>query len=316
VLSASAHLTGRDRHLVRLVGEHRVLTTGQLAALGFANLTTARHRLSVLVRVGMLHRFRPHPETGSAPWHYVLGPVGAAMLGVEDRDEKRWLPHVRADRQLALERSPRLAHMTGRNWFFTALAADAREHGGELREWLNEAGTAARCQAAAMRFDDQYRMPHPDGAGIWAEDGRATSFLLEYDTGTEHLPVLAGKLEGYHVLAENLAWHGQPCPVLLFCFGSPRREQAARRALAAAREAGSVRIATTAIDPCVTSPAGPVWLPLPAREPGQARLADLGALPDPWQQYRDQRAREQREKQAREQALHAAEDDDEAGPAW
>jgi hypothetical protein len=182
VLSASAHLTGRDRYLVRLVGEHRVLTTSQLAALGFANLTTARHRLSVLVRLGMLRRFRPHPETGSAPWHYLLGPVGAAMLGVEDRDGKRWLPQVRADRQLALERSPRLAHMTGRNWFFTALARDAREHGGELREWLNEAGTAARCQAAVMRFDDQYQMPHPDGAGTWAEDGRATSFLLEYDT--------------------------------------------------------------------------------------------------------------------------------------
>jgi hypothetical protein len=41
--------------------------------------------------------------------------------------------------------------------------------------------------------------------------------------------VLAGKLEGCHVLAENLAWHGQPYPVLLFCFGSPRHEHAARR---------------------------------------------------------------------------------------
>jgi Replication-relaxation len=316
VLAASAHLTGRDRHLVRLVGEHRVLTTDQLAALGFGNITTARHRLSVLVRAGLLRRFRPHPEAGSAPWHYVLGPVGAAMLGVEDRDEKKWAPHVRADRQLALERSPRLAHMTGRNWFFTALARHAREHGGDLREWLNEAGTAARCAAAAIRFDDQFQMPHPDGAGTWAEDGQATSFLLEYDTGTEHLPVLAGKLEGYHVLAANLAWHDQLCPVLLFCFGSPRREQAARRALAATRQAGSVRIATTAIDPRVTSPAGPAWLPLTGHAAGQMRLAALdGALPDPWQRYRDQRARERREQAEREQALRADQDDDEAGAA-
>ena len=97
-----------------------MLTTEQLAALGFANVTTARHRLGVLVRLGLLRRFRPHPPTGSAPWHYVLGPVGAAMLGVEDRDENRWAPHVRADRQLGLERSPRLSHMTGRNWFFVA----------------------------------------------------------------------------------------------------------------------------------------------------------------------------------------------------
>jgi Replication-relaxation len=173
VLAASGHLTDRDRDLVRLVAVHRVLATSQLAALGFGNIATARHRLSALVRLGLLRRFRPHPPTGSAPWHYVLGPVGAAMLGVEDREEKRWLPHVRADRQLSLERSPRLTHMTGRNWFFVALAQDAREHGGELREWLNEADTAARYENAAIRQDDRARLPHPDGAGTWAEDGRA-----------------------------------------------------------------------------------------------------------------------------------------------
>ena len=102
------------------------------------------HRLSVLVRLGLLRRFRPHPPTGSAPWHYVLGPLGAALLGVEDRDEKKWAPQARADRQLGLERSPRLGHMLGRNQFFVALAAHAREHGGDLREWLNETQAAAQ----------------------------------------------------------------------------------------------------------------------------------------------------------------------------
>src|SRR5271157_2002472 len=275
VLAASAHLTDRDRDLVRLVAVHRVLTTGQLTALGFGNLTTARHRLSALVRLGLLRRFRPHPPIGSAPWHYVLGPVGAAMLGVEDRNERRWVPQVRADRQLALERSPRLMHMTGRNWFFVALAQHAREHGGELAEWLNEADTAGRYDDAPPRHDDRARLPRPDGAGTWAEDGRATSFLLEYDTGTEHLGVLADKLDGYQVLATGLAWHGQVCPVLLFCFGSARREQAARRALAATREIHALRIATAAIDPRVICPAGPVWLPLTGHTGGQVRLVDL-----------------------------------------
>ena len=132
MLAVSGHLTDRDRELIRLVGRHRVLTTDQLAALRFSNITTARHRLAVLVRLGVLRRFRPHRHTGSAPWHYVLGPVGAALLGQEDRDEKRWLPMVRADRQLALERSQRLGHMTGASWFFVALARHAREGGGEL----------------------------------------------------------------------------------------------------------------------------------------------------------------------------------------
>jgi hypothetical protein len=47
VLAAAAHLTARDRLLVRAVGEHRVLTTSQLAALGFGSVITARHRLTV-----------------------------------------------------------------------------------------------------------------------------------------------------------------------------------------------------------------------------------------------------------------------------
>src|SRR5205807_81298 len=63
VLAVSAHLTDRDRDLVRLVARHRVLTTDQIAALAFNNLTTARHRLTVLVRLGLLRRFRPHRDT-------------------------------------------------------------------------------------------------------------------------------------------------------------------------------------------------------------------------------------------------------------
>jgi hypothetical protein len=140
------------------------------------------------------------------------------------------------------------------------------------------------------------------------------SFLLEYDTGTEHLPVLAGKLVGYQVLAANLAWHEQICPVLLFCFGSLRREQAARRALAATREAADLRIATAAIDPRVASPAGPVWLTLTGHQGRQVRLIDLDAeLPDRWQGYRARRARDRSEAAEREQALHRADEDD--GPA-
>jgi Replication-relaxation len=90
VFQAAARLTGRDRYLVRVVAEHRVLTTDQLAALAFDSTITARHRLDALARLGALNRFRPHRATGSAPWHYLLGPLGAALLGAEDRDDKRW----------------------------------------------------------------------------------------------------------------------------------------------------------------------------------------------------------------------------------
>lgn len=95
MLSAASYVTSRDRSWARAVGEHRVLTTAQLAALGFGSVITARHRLAVLVRIALLRRFRPHRETGSAPWHYLLGPVGAALLGAEDRDDKK-MAHRRA----------------------------------------------------------------------------------------------------------------------------------------------------------------------------------------------------------------------------
>jgi hypothetical protein len=294
VLAVSAHLTDRDRELVRLVARHRVLTTEQLAALKFSNLTTARHRLSVLVCLGVLRRFRPHRETGSAPWHYVLGPVGAAMLGQEDRDERKWAPQVRADRQLALERSQRLSHMTGTSWFFVSLARHARENGrelGELTEWLNEAETVTSFNHATGSVDLHSRFPHPDGAGTWAQDGRQVQFLLEYDTGSENLSVLTGKLDGYQALAGGMAYNDQMCPVVLFCFTSPRREQSARRALAATREAPALRIATAAIDPRTVSPAGPVWLPLLSRTGHQVPLIDLDdAIPDPWLAYRQDQA--------------------------
>ncbi len=214
VLSVAGHLTDRDRELVRLVARHRVLTTDQLAALAFGNSTTARHRLAVLVRLGLLRRFRPHRATGSAPWHHVLGPIGAALLGQENHDEKRWLPQVRADRQLALERSQRLGHMTGASWFFVALARHAREHGGgKLLQWDSEGQASDYLYAHSRELG-----PRPDGLGVWAQDGRDITFLLEYDTGTEHLPQLTAKLCGY---AESVRTTLALTMPLLFCFLTP-----------------------------------------------------------------------------------------------
>jgi hypothetical protein len=292
VLAAAAHLTERDRRLVRAVGEHRVLTTGQLAALGFGSVITARHRLATLVQIGALRRFRPHREVGSAPWHYLLGPVGAALLGAEDRDDRKWLAAVRSDRQLALERSQRLAHLTGVNWFFAALAAHARSTGGEaeLRLWLSEAAMADWLLAQVPATYDIPDLPHPDGLGVWAEHDHQTTFVLEYDTGSEHLAQLTAKLGNYGKLAQAMAGTDRTCPLLLFCFPAPRREQAARRAIAACYDAPALRIATTAIDPKHTSPAGPVWLPLrrTGDTSGQVALCALdAALPDPWRVARD-----------------------------
>jgi hypothetical protein len=71
---------------------------------------------------------------------------------------------------------------------------------------------------------------------------------------------------------------------LLFCFPTARREQSARKALAATAAASlDLQIATVALDPRVICPAcGPAWMPLHGGH-APMRLIDLGGvLPDPW----------------------------------
>lgn len=185
--------------------------------------------------------------------------------------------------------------MTDVNWFFVALAQHAREHGGDLEQWLSTAETAAALDSVAVRHDDRGRFPRPDGAGTWVQGGHRVEFLLENDTGTGYLPALAGILDRYQALAAAMAWQERLYPLLLFCFTSPRREQAARQTLGATREASSLRIATAAIDPRVTSPAGAVWMPLLPGTRRQVPLIDLDTvIPGPWGEYRQERAQERR----------------------
>jgi hypothetical protein len=222
---------------------HRVFTTHQLADLAFDSDARARHRLLVLSDLEVLDRFRPRRETGSAPWHYVLGRLGAAVVAVErgkDPDDPYW----RAAKALAVESSQRLDHMIGVNGFFAALVREGRLSGGrsQLVEWQSERRFAARWGEVVR----------PDGFGRFAEDGSEVSFCLELDNGTESLDRLAGKLPGYADLAVVLG----ASPWVLFAFPSPRREAEARDALARA----PVPVATAVVSPR-GSPAGTLWLP-------------------------------------------------------
>jgi len=119
-----------------------------------------------------------------------------------------------------------------------------------------------RCAAAWAEF------VRPDGYGLWTEAGRRVAFCLEYDTGSEHLPQLAGKLAGYADLAAVL---DQP-PWLLFVLPSRRRETEARRVLRTA----ALPVATAVDDPA-SSVAGARWWPLGLPEQ-RCRLAALPGL--------------------------------------
>jgi hypothetical protein len=105
---------------------------------------------------------------------------------------------------------------------------------------------------------------------------------------------------------------------LLFCFPTPRREQSARKALAATHASGALQIATAALDPSLTCPTcGPTWMTLDGGH-GPMRLIDLDdVLPDPWRAAHaedERRERERRELAARQHDTIPA--DELEDPPW
>ena len=163
----AGRLTARDRWLLRMLLEHRVLTTTQITDLAYGGPRRAALRLSELYRLRAVDRFRPLAATGSSPYHWVLDQAGAEVLAAEDGVPLARLGY-RRDRALDIAFSPRLAHTIGANGFFAALARAARRGGGELACWWSE----RRCAAA---WGDLAR---PDGYGLWRDPGGAGHRLL------------------------------------------------------------------------------------------------------------------------------------------
>jgi hypothetical protein len=273
----AARLTARDRWLLRMLHEHRVLTTTQITWLAFGTPRAATARLLALYQLRAIDRFRPLTATGSAPLHFVLDEAGAYLLAAEDDITPGQLGY-RRDRALAIALSPHLAHTTGTNSVFCALAAQGREAGdAALTCWWSE----RRC--AALWGD----LARPDGYGQWTEHTPAgaavTDFFLEYDTGSENLHRVAAKLTGYQNLAART---GITTPVL-FWLPTARREAGLRALLASTADRGpgvrtagtvpGVPVATTTPEAAAhgTGPAAAIWLP--AGQPGpRLRLAQAG----------------------------------------
>jgi hypothetical protein len=252
----AGRVTDRDRALCQLLHEHRVLTTPHLTELAFPSRNAAEHRLALLHRLGVVDRFRPRHTPGSAPYHYVLGPLGAALLAAEaDQDPAEF--GYRRDRVLALAHSQRLQHLLGVNGFFAALTRAARHQQGDagLEVWWSE-------QRCAVQWGG---LVHPDGYGRWRERRARVDFFLEYDRGSEPLGRLAGKLPSYAELAHAT---GIRTPLLVW-LPTPAREATARQVLA-----GSGQPMATATPHPDHTPAGPRWLPLDASGP-RRRLAQL-----------------------------------------
>ena len=261
ITALARRLTERDRRLCRLLWDHKVLTTYQVLDLCFPSRHAATHRLLLLVRLGVLDRFRPFRLTGSAPFHYVLGETGAQVLAAERGVTVSELGYNRA-RTLALAHSEHLAHLVGVNGFFAALAGSARvQPDAALAAWWSE----RRC---SQRWG---HLVCPDGFGRWTEAGRTAEFFFEYDTGSETIARVVRKLNGYTDLATG---SGIWTPTLLW-LPSPSREAEVRRAI------GTPLVPVATASGPLTDPAAAVWLPVGVEEGGhRVRLAKLGSRGD------------------------------------
>ena len=301
-LHAIRGLQSRDQVLLVLLDEHGTLTTSQIAGILFDRATTAERRLYRLRAADWVDCFSPIRAGARLETHWVLGSFGARWAANHD---SRTPPTPRAlrERNEAIAASSHLIHGDGQRGFFIDLLHHARTHSRtRLSRWWSPARTAA---ALGQRV-------HPDGHGVWdtwdrgdTRDGRGADvghphqeadhdephveahgppaqrrqvgFYLEYDTGSETLDRLIGKIEPYRRLRRD----GGPDYALLIHLPSAARETNLHRALNG--EAPHLGFALTTTNPDTLAahragPAGQVWR-LAGNGRRRHRLADIPSHP-------------------------------------
>lgn len=256
-LRIAHRITERDRSIVRLIGKFRVLTTEHLARLVFDSVDRAQDRLTSLHRLGLLERFRPRPR---APYHYVMGELGAFLLAARKGPGGAGLAW-RSDHVLAIAHSQRLAHLVGVNGIAVSLLAHARRTPGVSVRWWPETACSPWCG----------RIVRPDARLVYEEDGVGVEAFLEYDRGTEPLARLSAQVERYARLEAERGI----APWVLYALPTARRERHARRVLSRT----DVAVATTALKGAAKAHEA-VWLPL-GHAPARLRLVELGHAPKP-----------------------------------
>lgn len=279
--------TPRDRWLLAMLAEHRVLTIAQAHALCFASERRATARLRELYQLALTDRFRtnPLPGTGSSALRYVLGPAGALLVAAShDMTPKQFrYDHAKLLRQAARADLP---HTLACNSVMIGLALAAAAAGTPIQAWW-EQNSCLPMWGDLIRPDAYATLGH-NTAGVEA----GTGLFLEYDTGSEHLPQLTAKIDGYARFAETYnASH-----LILIHVPDPARELALHARLSQDPRAAHLPIAT-AHGPVEDTDArlirhlgarvyGPAWRPLgvDARTaltdlPAHFRARDIRLLP-------------------------------------
>ena len=286
VLASTRWFTPRDRQVCLDLYKHQVLAVHQIAKLHFPTPRKARERLLELTERGVLLRFQPQRSKGSAPFHYLLGELGAHIVsGFYGLEVKRLLTRLKEeDWQLA--HSAKLPHLLETHDFFIALITRCREvYGFRLARWWSE----RRCLREWNSESGVDPMIRPDAHGILAGPSCEARFLLEVDRGTERGHRIAEKLESYGWYADHLAWLARvkqpPEPnLLLFVFPSARREERARLKLGWYQH---LHVATSNRELHDADPLGANWAPIGPYVSGRVPLSDLPRVQEMVQRERN-----------------------------
>jgi hypothetical protein len=190
----AGRLSDRDRQLCRLLYDHQVLTSGQLAQLLATPARILQQRLTQLTALQVVDRFRPHTRLGAggAPYHYLLGEAGARVLATDADTSLEGLGWQR-DRLLTLgNANGALTQLLVVNGLLAALThATHTRPGCRLVCWW----PTRRCQA---RWGP---LIAPDAYVRWQDPAGEVDFFLHHHPDQTELEQLIGLLAGYHDLA-------------------------------------------------------------------------------------------------------------------
>jgi len=190
-------LQRRDLEIVRLVAQHRVITSDNLRLLVDGSGQNILRRLQKLFHAGYLDRPRSQRQFGNAPFIYALGQRGAELLTEPDgrRPTTDW---AEKNRQLG---SHYLEHALMASDFQAALRGAANACGTVVVErWLLDG--AIHDAAWIEHRDRRERIPIvPDGTVLLnvldGENPGRICAVVEADRGTMTVNRFASKLRGY-----------------------------------------------------------------------------------------------------------------------
>jgi len=204
-------LTPRDRTIVELVAEYRILSSEQIIALvGEGSPQVILRRLSLLFHGRYLERPRSQIEdllrfTGSRPIAYALGTAGATLLGLKPPKPVK-LPFV--------------DHTLGVSSVLVAFTLSCREHGNvRVMPWREILAEKVPEERRRKKEPDAWKARLPDGGAVGVkpdaifglhyldkpEGANRAYFFLEVDRGT--MPVMRAGLSQTSVYRKLLAYH-------------------------------------------------------------------------------------------------------------